>query len=90
MKGKIERFLGAHLGITTGRGHGSYASSDIEGSPAVPCCQLNISTPKSVPMYSPGRNIAVMTASAFMDELSLVEATAMRALRLLSSWAIFE
>ena len=56
--------------------------------PAVPCCQLNIDTPKRVPMYSPGRKTAVITARAFMDELSRVEATAILALRLLSSWAI--
>ncbi|KUI59121.1 hypothetical protein VP1G_11047 [Cytospora mali] len=44
--------------------------------------------PKRDDINSPGRKIAVMTASAFIEDESRDEATAIRALRLLSSWAI--
>lgn len=48
-------------------------------------CQLNIDMLKSDAIYVPGRNKAVMTARAFMAELSLVADIAMRADRRLSS-----
>lgn len=38
-----------------------------------------------LPMNSPGRNMQVMTARAFIEELSREEATAIRAFRTLSS-----
>jgi hypothetical protein len=54
----------------------------------LPTCQLNIDILKSVAMYVAGRKTAVITASAFIAELSLVAETAKRAVKRLSSWAI--
>jgi hypothetical protein len=51
-------------------------------------CQLNMDMLKSVAMYVAGRKTAVITASAFIAELSLVAETDMRAAKRLSSWEI--
>lgn len=70
------------LGMTTGELPVESAASELLA------CQLNMDILNSVAMNEPGRNIAVMTASAFMAELSLLAETAMRAARRLSSCAI--
>jgi hypothetical protein len=49
---------------------------------------LNMVMLKSVAMYVPGRKRAVMTASAFIEELSRELATAMLKFNILSSCAI--
>ena len=54
----------------------------------LPPCQSNMDMLNNVAMYVPGRKRAVMTARAFIAELSRVAATAMRAAKRLSSCAI--
>jgi hypothetical protein len=54
----------------------------------LPPCQLNMDILKSVAMHVAGRKTAVITASTFIAELSLVAETAKRAAKRLSSWAI--
>lgn len=54
----------------------------------LPFCQSNIDMLKSVAIYVLGRKTTVITASAFIAELSLVAEKAMLAANRLSSWAI--
>jgi hypothetical protein len=68
------------IGITT------LPPPPLVGPPEFPC-QLNMDMANRVATYEPGRNSAVMNASAFMEELSRVLDTAMPKVSRLSSCA---